>query len=227
LAVKGILPPAAAARAAWPSAAACALAAALAVAALAPAAWAERFEIAAGAAENVARFRSHAAVESFEGKTRQVSGWVECDPAALGDSVTVYVAVDLASLDTGIDLRNRHMRENHLETDKYPQAVFRGGRLFGAPAKLEVGQSATFEIAGEIELHGVTRPLRAPLEVTLLAADGPRQLRVATHFPVSLADFHIARPQFLIVRLAETQQVSLEATAVAPAAPAASKGDKP
>ncbi|MBK9304990.1 MAG: YceI family protein [bacterium] len=37
--------------------------------------------------------------------------------------------VDLAALDTGIGLRNRHMRENHLETDRFPQAVFRGARI--------------------------------------------------------------------------------------------------
>ncbi len=203
----------------------------LLLAAWTAAASAERFEFVPGAADNTASFQSRAAVESFEGKTHQVSGWIECDPAALGDSATVQVAIDLASLDTGIDLRNRHMREDHLETARYPQAVFRGGRLLGAPARLEPGRTARFEIAGELDLHGVKRPLRAPVEATLDASGGKQRLRVVARFPVSLSDYHIARPQFLVIRLAETQQVTLDAVAVAtgasaPAAAPAKPQDK-
>ena len=176
---------------------------------------AARFTIAPGAGSEV-RFASKAPVESFSGRTDRVSGWVDCDPAALGDSVTIEVTVDLASLDTGIALRNQHMRENHLETDRYPQAVFRGGRLSGGPSRLVPGETATLELAGELELHGVRRPLRLPVQVTLSDAPGGSRLRIEARFPVALAAHEIRRPQFLMLKLSDVQQVTLKLVADGP-----------
>jgi len=193
-------------------------AAALTLAAAAPAA-AERFVITPGAAGNEVRFVSKAPMESFAGHTARVAGEVECDPGALADSCHVHVTVDLASLDTGIGLRNQHMRENHLETDRYPEAVFAGARLHGAPAALAPGQAARFELAGSFTLHGVSRPLRVPVEVTLHEAAGRRELVVAGAFPVSLADHGISRPRFLLLKLGEVQQASFVLTAVSEGAP--------
>ena len=52
-------------------------------------------------------------------------GWIgEREPAILaGGDIVVRVS------DTGIGMRNTHMRENHLETETYPVATFTGGRI--------------------------------------------------------------------------------------------------
>ena len=52
---------------------------------------------------------------SLEGKTHQLK--VE------DDGSVVKFTVPLASLETGIGLRDRHMREKYLQVDKYPDAV--------------------------------------------------------------------------------------------------------
>jgi hypothetical protein len=65
-----------------------------------------------------------------------------------------------------------------------------------------------------MELHGVTRSLRALVDVALETND-PRRLRVSTEFPITLADYDIERPTFLVLKLGETQRVSVELTAVA------------
>lgn len=66
--------------------------------------------------------------------------------------------VDLASLDTGIGLRNRHMRENHLHTDEFPEAVFSGSMAWPAEIpSMEPGVEVELEFSGRLELHGVTR----------------------------------------------------------------------
>src|SRR5262245_18665278 len=44
-------------------------------------------------------------------------------------AVTGSVAVDLGSLETGIALRDRHMKENYLQVDRYPKAVLNLSRL--------------------------------------------------------------------------------------------------
>lgn len=156
-------------------------------------------------------FTSKASLETFDGRTQVVHGEVTCDPGDLSGPLTLRVEVDLASLDTGIGLRNTHMRERHLQTDRYPQAVFTGRAVASAtPAALEPGQAARVAVTGELALHGVTRPLTVEAEVTL---GGDGGLRIVAAFPVRLSDHDIPRPQFLALKLADEQQVRVELVA--------------
>lgn len=155
-------------------------------------------------------FVSKAPMETVTGRTQQVSGEVRLEPDSLGDSLQVRVEVDLASLDTGIDLRDRHMRENHLHTDAYPKAVFTGGRLSELSAtQLAPGVTVKGTIDGTMELHGKRQPLRAALEMTLQDST----LHIVTRFRLRLSDYAIPRPQFLVMRLDETQSITADLTA--------------
>jgi polyisoprenoid-binding protein YceI len=157
--------------------------------------------------ENQVVFASHATLESFEGKTHQITGTITFDPDVLEDSLAAVLEVDLASLDTGISLRNKHMRENHLETATYPKAVFRSSRILRTSARaLSAGQSIQLRVAGLFELHGVSRAIEVPVEAQYLN-DGT--LHVATHFDVTLADYKIPRPSFLMLKLEDTQHVTV------------------
>jgi len=181
--------------------------------AAAAAAQADEFVVTPGGANKVV-FVSKATVESFQGRTNQITGSIRLDPASLDDSVTVHVEVDLGSLDTGIAMRNRHMRANHLETAKYPKAVFDGATVLGpASAKLEAGKPVTFDIEGLFSLHGVSHRLRTNVQVQLDAPGGKRQLHFETSFPVALSDYAISRPQFLFMKLANEQAVKVTGVA--------------
>ena len=172
------------------------------------AATAGEYTVAPGDKQNLVVFESSAPLETFQGKTHAVSGFVILDPSALTDSITIEVSADLASLDTGISLRNKHMRENHLETETYPNAVFRGGRIVESSWKaLTPGEPATLKVRGIMDLHGVTRELVVPVVVT--AAAGGR-LAVAARFDITLSDYKISRPKFLMLKLNETQKVSVD-----------------
>jgi polyisoprenoid-binding protein YceI len=171
---------------------------------------AAEFVVKPGAPNRVV-FTSKAATETFDGKTSRMQGRIVLDPAGVGDSVTVHIEVDMASLDTGIGKRNQHMRENHLETEKYPAAVFDGAAVRGpAGATLVVGRPVSFDVEGSFTLHGVTKRLRARVEVTLRDA---RTLEFATSFKVALADHRISRPKFLFLKLGESQAVSVSGVA--------------
>jgi len=152
-------------------------------------------------------FESKAPLESFRGETRAVGGRIRADLDHLAGDAEVTVDVDLAALDTGIGLRNRHMRENHLETDRFPQAVFRGARILEArPAALAPGGACEVVVAGELDLHGVVRPLTCRAALSL-SRDGV--LTITADFPVRLSDHAIPRPGFLSMKLADEQRVSL------------------
>lgn len=160
-------------------------------------------------------FTSKAPVETFEGKTHSMTGTLTLEPGTVGDSITVHLEVDLASLDTGKSLRNKHMREEHLETAKYPKAVFDGATVLSpAGAKLEPGKSVAFQIEGTFALHGVTRRLRcAATAVYTPQGNKGGAIAFSATFPVTLSDYSIKRPEFLFLKLAELQQVRVSAIA--------------
>jgi polyisoprenoid-binding protein YceI len=156
-------------------------------------------------------FISKAPMETIEGKTKAMKGTIVADLAQLTDSVTVAVEVDLTQLKTGIGKRDAHMRENHLETEQYPTATFRGGRIIDRSADLVTSdQPVTCRVEGELTLHGITRKLEADLELRLIGED----LWFKASFTVTLADFKIKRPKFLIMKLSEEQKITVEAVAV-------------
>ncbi|MBZ0268796.1 YceI family protein [bacterium] len=178
---------------------------------------AERWVVSSGEGQLVG-FHSKAPMESFDGTTHDVSGFVELDPAAIGDSLALGIRVDMASLDTGISMRNRHMRDNHLHTDRFPEAAFRGGRVTaGAGTDLRDGATHAVTVEGELELHGVTRPVTVELRLTLGgggadAEEAAASLRVEADFPVALSDHDIPRPRFLFAKLGEVQRVYAKVT---------------
>ena len=173
---------------------------------------AARYTISPEADGNLVKFESKAPAESFEGKSKKVTGWIELDPAALGDSVAVMAEVDVMTLDTGMALRNTHMRDNHLEPKKYPKIRFTGATLLpGHPTSLTSGQPVTMNIVGTFDLHGVQRRVEVPVEVTWMEAE--KAVHVVAKFQVKLADYQISRPQFLVMKLDEMQRITFDVTA--------------
>jgi polyisoprenoid-binding protein YceI len=158
-----------------------------------------------------AAFLSQATLESFEGRTDQVRGHIALPADRLVGPLDLRIEVDLASLDTGIGMRNRHMRERHLETDEHPLAVFTGQEAtFASSPELAVGRPVEVTVAGQFALHGVTRPLTVTATVSL-AADAT--LTATASFAVKLSDHDIGRPRFLLLRLADEQQVTVRIVA--------------
>ena len=175
----------------------------LCLAALTGDARAELWGIVPGDDRTEVRFHSEATMESFDGVTRNAEGWLSI---AAGDSISWLVSVDLASMDTGIGLRNRHMRDNHLHTDEFPEAVFSGSMAWPAEIPpLERGVEVELGLAGRFELHGVSRERMIPVS---LSRQGDFVEAGAT-FEVSLADHDIPLPKFLMMKLADVQQVSV------------------
>lgn len=159
-------------------------------------------------------FTSKAPTETFQGKTDRMAGTLTLDPSAVGDSITVHLEVDLASLDTGKKMRNEHMRDEHLETAKYPKAVFDGAAVLSpAGAKLEPGKPTAFQIEGTFALHGVTRRLRCPADATFSPAGSGGRIAFHATFSVALPDYQIKRPEFLFLKLAEVQEVEVSGVA--------------
>jgi polyisoprenoid-binding protein YceI len=139
---------------------------------------------------------------SFEAKTKNLSG----DLAVAGDNQTVQGAltVDLQTLETGIGLRDRHLKDNYLEVTKGPE--FSEARLQDIRVDRLDGKT-TFR--GVLTLHGQKR------EVTGTAQIKPDRngYRMEATFPVKVADFQIPEPTYLGVGVADEVMVRVNLNA--------------
>lgn len=156
-----------------------------------------------------AEFESRAPALTFKGVSNNLTGLLN-----LGDG-TVDFYLDLNTLDTGINLRNRHMRDSYLETAKYPFAEFRGmfgratsdpGSEPGSVSDLADGESAEVTASGQFTIHGVTRKIRA--HGTIQKSGTEIHLRAS--FSVELSDYNIDRPRVVFYELSETQRISID-----------------
>jgi len=152
---------------------------------------------------NQVKFISDAPIESFEGVTDRIDGyivWQGDDPA---DQSDIYLEVDLNTLDTGIGLRNRHMRENYLETEKYPFTYFKG-RITSAVASDSGFTKVNAD--GKIFIHGVEKAIQVAGKLTPLA-DG---FRIECKFIVKLSDFNIEIPSIMFYKIDENMDMQLD-----------------
>lgn len=81
--------------------------------------------------------------------------------------MSMKIVVDLQTLDSGSADRDSHVRNDTLETDKYPQAIFMVTEAQVLPGNYTEGQMVTFKLAGELTLHGVTRPATFDMQAKL------------------------------------------------------------
>ena len=145
---------------------------------------------------------------SFDAKTTALSGSVT--PGASGSpAFEGTFAVDLRTLDTGIGLRNEHLRNDYLEVDKRirvrRQAVVSEIELKGLnPGALEGKGSFT----GLLALHGVKKAVAGSVDVRPAGAG----LRVKASFPVSLSDYGIPEPRYLGIGVRNIVQVEVAFT---------------
>ncbi len=153
-------------------------------------------------AKNEVKFISDAPVEDFEGVTGSIDGYLSYGAGGVTDDSKLYFEVDLRTLDTGIGLRNRHMREDYLHTDTYPYAKF-SGRITQFE---KTGGAQKVTVRGSMDIHGVKKPMR----VTGTLHDSGSSLRIKTEFEVKLTDHDIEVPQFMFLKIDESMQLLLD-----------------
>lgn len=173
--------------------------------------------------QNRVRFESTAKLEFVAGETTDISGKITFDPRDLTTELSGTLSVDLTTLKTGIELRDEHMRERHLQTHQYPVAKFHLVSVEGLPKDITLSdsaQSATFK--GEFTIHGVTREIEATGEVRYSRVNPELENRfrgdslfITVTFQIRLDDYEIPRPRALFFKLAETIEIEVKAALLA------------
>ncbi len=179
---------------------------------------AAKMQFTIGDDRNVFDFESKAPLETIIGRTNKVTGNISVNPMDISGGAMAEFVVDLASITTGIGLRDQHMRDGYLETDKYPTATLTVDKLTHiSKNKLEDMQTVRLDADATLDLHGVKR--RVVLEgvkLTFFKESKDTQallpgnlLRIEGGFTVKLGDYNIERPQVAFLKVSEDIKINV------------------
>lgn len=134
----------------------------------------------------------------FQGKGEGPSGDVQVDSTVVGT-----FKFKMETLDTGISLRNQHMKEKYLETAKHPYGELKVEEVTGFKKESPAG---TFPFKGTITVHGVAKPVVG----TVTVAPAGEALRIKAEFDTKVSYFSIPLPAYAGVALKDDVKVVVE-----------------
>ena len=98
----------------------------------------------------------HMSISTVHGTFRGISGTITYDPANVAKS-GVEASIDVTSVDTGVAPRDKHLKSpDFFDVEKFPTMTFKSTSVRKA--------GDHYDVAGDLTLHGVTKPVVLKLE---------------------------------------------------------------
>jgi polyisoprenoid-binding protein YceI len=101
------------------------------------------------------------------------------------------ISVDVSKLTSDQSRRDNFMKSNTLQVSQYPMATFVPREATGLPMPLPTSGQATFQLMGDLTVHGVTRPVTWRVAATF--ADATVSGAATTN--VKISDFGMTPPK--------------------------------
>jgi len=111
---------------------------------------------------------------------------------AIADDGTATLAIDLASVDTAIEVRDQRMRDIVFQVAQYPQATVTVAVDASALDAMQPGTTSTASYKATVDLHGLQADYDADLQVIKLDADTV-QVQLARPLLVGAVSFGLAQ----------------------------------
>ncbi|MGH7263281.1 MAG: YceI family protein [Candidatus Rokuibacteriota bacterium] len=169
-----------------------------------------RYAVVPEASEARYRVREQLAGLSFPndavGVTSAVDGQIVLNVGGRVLARASRVSVDVRTLRSDEPRRDRYVRRNTLETDRYPAVVFVPTELRGLRAPLPAAGTVSFELVGDLTVREATRRTAWDATATLEGRDARVRARTAFRF----ADFGLRVPRVAVV-LSVDEVIHLEA----------------
>lgn len=147
--------------------------------------------------KNQINFVSAAPMEEIHGTASDIVGKIKFDPANL-EGLTAHIEVGVASMETGIKKRDEHLHsKDWMDAKQFPKIVFDVMSLEDVSVKAAGGKAdIKANAVGKFTLHGVTKEIKIPIEMTYLLASDKTKKRASGDFVVVKGKFQIALKDF-------------------------------
>lgn len=103
-------------------------------------------------------------------------------------------------------LMKEHFNENYMESEKYPECVFRG-KINETVDYTKDGETKV-TVTGKMEMHGVTKDVTIPGTITKSGND----LKLNAKFKIKIAEYNIKVPSMYVKNIAEEVEVTFSTT---------------
>jgi len=161
--------------------------------------------------KSLASVESVTQAETILGKTGAVSGSISFDPKKGSGGGTV--SIDVTSIDTGIALRNDHMKSDQwLDSARFPTISFKA-------KKVQKTGGDSYNVTGDFTLHGVTKSITTPVTLKYVAASAASKgagfkgdaIQLSVKFTIKLSDYGIKIPEKAANKVNDQVTISLSA----------------
>jgi polyisoprenoid-binding protein YceI len=139
------------------------------------------------------------------GVTHGVTGQIVLDEQGRVVAAESKFTADLSALKSDRDRRDSFIKRRTLQTDSFPSAVLVPRELKGAPNPLPSSGAFSFDLVGDLAIHGVTKA--TVWHVTAEAKDGGFTGTATTRF--KFEDFGMTPPRVAVV-LSVEDEIRLE-----------------
>jgi YceI-like domain len=144
-------------------------------------------------------FLSEAPKETIEAQNYQVSSIL----TSAGDLI---FKVPIKSFEFKQALMQDHFNDNYMESDKFPQASFKGKILNMDKVDLKKDGKQVVDVEGELTIHGVTKKTNS--KATLDIKGG--KINAVSVFYVTLKDYNIVIPKLASEKIQKTVKVTAD-----------------
>lgn len=141
-------------------------------------------------------------LHTVHGKFQLKSGVLRFDNST--GTASGELVVDATTGDSGSNARDRKMKKDILETQKFPTIVFAPQKLIG---KVAANGGSQVQMQGTMTLHGRPHPMTLviPLQVNGSSASA------LVHFDVPYEQWGLKNPSTLFLRVSNTVQIDVHA----------------
>jgi polyisoprenoid-binding protein YceI len=147
-------------------------------------------------------FYSKAPLEDITAKNSTVMAVLDKNTGAF------QFGVQMKSFEFERALMQQHFNSNYVESDKYPQAEFRGAIANNAAVNYSRNGSYPVTVKGKLTLHNVTKNVEVP--GTIKVENG--KIGAVSSFNIKLSDYKIAIPSPVKDKVSNAIKITVDTT---------------
>ena len=145
-------------------------------------------------------FYSKAPLEEIEGKNKTAMAVLDSKSGAL------QFAVQMKGFEFEKQLMQQHFNENYVESNKYPQAEFKGTITNNSDIKYSKDGTYTAKVKGKLTIHGVTKDVESTGTIKINGG----KVDANSTFNVLISDYNIKIPAIVKDKVSNTIKITVD-----------------
>lgn len=165
---------------------------------------AQEFTLELDPAQTKVEYALGAVLHTVDGTFTLKHGRISFDPE--NGKAAGEIVVDAASGQSGNDSRDRNMHKHVLESDRFPEIIFRPDRVEG---KVAAQGRSQVQLHGTFTIHGADHEMTVPVDVEI--ADG--RYSATAHFQIPYVKWGMKNPSTFLLRVGDKVDLTVHTVA--------------